>query len=949
MIRVFNANMPTATRLTAIFVFSSALATATPVRGQVANPPRSSQSLVVDGYNDLSRGDLPKALADFHGAYVVDSVANAGRADGYALVLSAFTLRLEGKVDSATAQYERAVSAIERNIEQTSVASASEPAGSQLPGPEQLELGLALSELGAIVRERGLLDSAGRLFRRADDEFAKNKYFDFAHTVAIGVPAAAAREHAHLQYVCVAATSPTWCKVGADPIAQLRLRAAKDRFVGDIDDEARTLTKLADVLATIGDTAGVRSTNAEIPRLLRLVGGTATAGSASPDVRMAPPVFADYVAIADSILATGHADSLLRGFEAEERPSVEVRDVQAALARARKHAALLFAMNRGAEATAILLTARNGVTLFDRRNDIPQRLEYAFLLADLAALYHRGLSHPNLGLATAYYDSASTEALNVLDTHLADEQRTSLTERMATMHGDWALAWLARGSGATQAQADSSVRAALGAVEEGRARALDFARGLGDRAAYGDVSGADRIATQLATLGIQHRRDFITGEFTIAGPSLGQLIMSPIENGPSALLDYLIVRDTLVIWSLVENTGIHVYRAKISVDSMRADIDVVRASMERPNAPVRPGSVAEVATDAAARGPHSRKHAPSDVDAAITRLYAALLPPDVRTLLEGRVEVAVVPDGMLTELPFAVLRPDTSATPLALEHTLRFAPAVTLFGGWFGALGASMPNEMHPCTEGDSFAQCNTLALDPPRDSIERQRRWDAMRAVRLRWSLGSLVVGDPRLAPVRRVDDGTLVTFESLPGARAEAESIAKVLGVSPILGADATRARVRALMPSARIIHLATHGIAYSDPHFSRRSFVAFSDDSLGRGTLEAGEILADSTLRLRADLVVLSACQTALGGATRVEGTIGLQRAFLARGARSLLVSQWSVPDPATAMLMEAFYAAWFDPTGDGDKAAALRTAQVKVRSVPAYRDPYYWAAFQLVGAP
>ena len=96
------------------------------------------------------------------------------------------------------------------------------------------------------------------------------------------------------------------------------------------------------------------------------------------------------------------------------------------------------------------------------------------------------------------------------------------------------------------------------------------------------------------------------------------------------------------------------------------------------------------------------------------------------------------------------------------------------------------------------------------------------------------------------------------------------------------------------------------------------------------------------------MLSACQTGLGDLKQAEGTVGLQRAFLARGARSVLVSLWSVSDTATTLLMRAFYTHWLGDRNHPTKAEALRRAQADLRADPAFKDPLYWAAFQLVGA-
>ena len=112
--------------------------------------------------------------------------------------------------------------------------------------------------------------------------------------------------------------------------------------------------------------------------------------------------------------------------------------------------------------------------------------------------------------------------------------------------------------------------------------------------------------------------------------------------------------------------------------------------------------------------------------------------------------------------------------------------------------------------------------------------------------------------------------------------------------------------------------------------------------------GELLDDPALQLTAELVVLSACESGLGDVKRAEGTVGLQRALLAKGARSVLVSLWSVSDAATALLMQQFYSHWLDDPDRPSKAEALRRAQADVRARAEFKEPQYWAAFQLVGA-
>jgi CHAT domain-containing protein len=142
-------------------------------------------------------------------------------------------------------------------------------------------------------------------------------------------------------------------------------------------------------------------------------------------------------------------------------------------------------------------------------------------------------------------------------------------------------------------------------------------------------------------------------------------------------------------------------------------------------------------------------------------------------------------------------------------------------------------------------------------------------------------------------------------------------------------------------RIVHFATHGLLDSE-HPQLSGLVLSLVDEHGEpqdGFLELQDIY---NLDLPVDLVVLSACKTALGKEVDGEGLVGLTRGFMYAGARSVVASLWNVVDSATAELMTRFYRALRDPVGP---ASALRQAQIEMRKQRA--DPYYWAAFQMQG--
>jgi CHAT domain-containing protein/ATP/ADP translocase/Tfp pilus assembly protein PilF len=186
------------------------------------------------------------------------------------------------------------------------------------------------------------------------------------------------------------------------------------------------------------------------------------------------------------------------------------------------------------------------------------------------------------------------------------------------------------------------------------------------------------------------------------------------------------------------------------------------------------------------------------------------------------------------------------------------------------------------------------------------------------------------------------------LPASGAEASAIAALVPPSESLvatGLEASREHVLGVsLEEYRFVHFATHGLV--DSTYPGLSALAFSQvDASGKpenGSLRLQDIYG---LRLNADLVVLSGCETALGREIRGEGLIGLVDGFLYAGARSLVVSLWQVPDRATSELMARFYGYLLK---DGARPGeALRRAQISIAAERRWSDPYFWAAFIVLG--
>ena len=197
-----------------------------------------------------------------------------------------------------------------------------------------------------------------------------------------------------------------------------------------------------------------------------------------------------------------------------------------------------------------------------------------------------------------------------------------------------------------------------------------------------------------------------------------------------------------------------------------------------------------------------------------------------------------------------------------------------------------------------------------------------------------ALVVGNPTLP---KLLEGRLAP---LPAAEQEARTVAQLLKTTPMIGAAANKSAVLNQMPQARFIHLATHGLLTPNGGNAPGAIVLAPDspNQINDGLLTPTEILK---MKLKAELVVLSACDTAQGDVTS-DGIVGLSRSLIAAGVPSVIVSLWAVPDAPTKELMQAFYQ---NLKNNPDKAQALR--QAMITTMEAHPQPRNWAAFTLIG--
>jgi CHAT domain-containing protein/Tfp pilus assembly protein PilF len=319
-----------------------------------------------------------------------------------------------------------------------------------------------------------------------------------------------------------------------------------------------------------------------------------------------------------------------------------------------------------------------------------------------------------------------------------------------------------------------------------------------------------------------------------------------------------------------------------------------------------------------------------------SQLYDLLVRP-AESLIAGSQRLLISPDGPLHTLPFAALvRNEVRKKREIPQYLAEWKPLHTV-------VSATVYAELQKARgAGGAAAEASLVAFgDPKYPAIPKE---------------GPLQVENGELRSV--VKRGFLLM--PLPSTRVEVESIFGLFGETGnhvYLGADATEERAKAIGKKVRYIHFAVHGLL--DEQFPLNSALVLTipehlAEGQDNGLLQAWEIFEQ--VRIDADLVTLSACETALGKEMGGEGLVGLTRAFEYAGAHSVLASLWSVSDESTAELMKRFYG--YLKAGK-TKDEALRLAQVdlihagdqqkhaKEVKVTSYAHPFHWAAFNLIG--
>jgi CHAT domain-containing protein len=374
------------------------------------------------------------------------------------------------------------------------------------------------------------------------------------------------------------------------------------------------------------------------------------------------------------------------------------------------------------------------------------------------------------------------------------------------------------------------------------------------------------------------------------------------------------------------------------------------------------------------------RYTPEECARAGRQLYGTLFPQEAQVDLHQVKRLIISPEGSLWEAPFAALVTKELKSDPATAQAVKSAPNTQR--STLPALSSTL-NTQSPTPNAQRLtpnASPTWLGLQMPITYANSLTLFAYSRSQRPTLAPGqaptALVVGDclfarnsstPRQVVARRDEregvggEGPAgersYLYESgeppqrLPATGEEARSIAHLYGVAPLLDEQATEAAVRSRLPQADVIHLATHGVLRQEVPLASGVLLTLPKQTRANtptdddGDLQTWEIAA---LKLKAELVVLSACKTGLGAQVTGEGLIGLTRALQIAGCRSVVTSQWSVEDTSTSALMVAFHSGLRQGL---TKDVALQQA---MRSIAEAKDgrtahPHYWAAFVLTGDP
>lgn len=410
-------------------------------------------------------------------------------------------------------------------------------------------------------------------------------------------------------------------------------------------------------------------------------------------------------------------------------------------------------------------------------------------------------------------------------------------------------------------------------------------------------------------------------------PDLREVQQKLLDEG-TALLEYALGEERSYVW-LITRRGLRAKslakRSEIETQARRV-YDLLTARLQ-------------LATTGNGTGYGERiRQADAQYWQEAAQLSTMILPTEWLTQLP-HTSLLVVSDGALQYLPFSALPlpGEANETPLLSRFEVTNLPSITVLAELRRQQVGRQPR-----------AKMLAVLADPVYNANDERLR---LTNTKLADKTMAAAQSSPASNELQlRASDGAPISLMRLFNAEAEAEAIRKYATPEQCLmlkGLEVNRSVLDdPQLSDYRILHFATHGYLNSEhPELSGMALSNIQPDGKKvDGLLRMHEIYR---LKLPADLIVLSACETALGKEVRGEGLIALTRGFMYAGATRVVASLWKINDATTPQLMDHFYAGMLKEKLS--PAAALRMAQLEMLKNDRTRAPFYWAAFILQGEP
>ena len=406
-------------------------------------------------------------------------------------------------------------------------------------------------------------------------------------------------------------------------------------------------------------------------------------------------------------------------------------------------------------------------------------------------------------------------------------------------------------------------------------------------------TGGKRLREKIENAEAAYQR--FVEEVKLKSPELASLItvnppdpekIQKLIDSNTSIIEYFTTKDNIYAW-LITRTTIKFYEIPVS----KVEIENAVANLLLPNISSNPRRPAPIILET---GKKKVEKEISNLERQLNRDNFVTLCQKVNKAIFAPIEkdiktknVVIVPHGVLHKLPFAAL--NDGSRYLIDKYALSVLPSLSAL------------------------------------EFVVKKRNPDKGRLL----ALGN---------PIADYAPG----FYELPNSESEISTISQHFLKNEIfLKNEATESVVKDKCHAFDVIHLASHGeFNEKQPLFSG---LLLARDKRNDGYLQVHEVFG---LELKeANLITLSACETALAKVEGGDDLVGLSRAFIYAGTPSILGTLWKVDDPATARIMEIFYDNWRHK--GASKAKALRNAQIALKSIPAWSHPYFWAPFIMIG--